>query len=114
MHSCIFCQIAATSAPAKIVYEDDDVIAFHDVRPVAPVHLLICPKKHIPTLNDLTVADHPLLGKIFETATKLAVQFGIHNRGYRTVFNCNGDAGQTVYHIHLHLIGGRSLSWPPG
>ena len=112
MHSCIFCQIAEKSASAKIVYEDDDVIAFHDVRPVAPVHLLVCPKRHIPTLNDLTAADHPLVGKIFEAATKLAEQFGIHKRGYRAVFNCNGDAGQTVYHIHLHLIGGRVLSWP--
>ena len=112
MHSCIFCQIAQNAASAKIVYEDDDVVAFHDIRPVAPVHVLICPKKHIPTLNDVTAEDHPLLGKIFQTAASLAEQFGIHRRGYRTVFNCNEEAGQSVYHIHLHLIGGRVLSWP--
>jgi histidine triad (HIT) family protein len=112
MHSCIFCKVAEHAAPAKIVYEDDQVVAFQDIRPVAPVHVLIIPRKHIPTLNEVTVADHPVIGQLFLTARNLAEQFGIHQRGYRTVFNCNDDAGQTVYHLHLHLIGGRVLSWP--
>jgi histidine triad (HIT) family protein len=112
MHSCIFCQIAQHAAPAKIVFEDDHVVAFQDIRPVAPVHVLICPKKHIPTLNDVTSADHPLIGRIFDAARVIAEQSGIHQRGYRTIFNCNDEAGQTVYHIHLHLIGGRVLGWP--
>ena len=98
--------------PAKIVYEDDHVVAFQDIRPVAPVHVLIIPKKHIPTLNDVTVADSPLIGQLFQVAKALAEQFGIHQKGYRTVFNCNEEAGQTVFHIHLHLIGGRVLNWP--
>jgi histidine triad (HIT) family protein len=112
MQACIFCQIASHLAPAKIVYEDDQLVAFHDIRPQAPVHVLICPRKHISTLNDLTPGDQPLLGALFGTATKLAEQFGVHQRGYRTVFNVNAEAGQTVFHLHLHLIGGRVLSWP--
>ena len=112
MHSCIFCQIAKHAAPAKIVYEDDHVVAFQDIQPVAPVHVLIIPKKHIPTLNDLNEADQSVLGQLFLVAKSIAKQFGIHERGYRTVFNCNNDAGQTVYHLHLHLLGGRVLSWP--
>jgi histidine triad (HIT) family protein len=112
MHSCIFCQIALHAAPAKIVYEDDQMVAFQDIRPVAPVHVLIIPRKHIPTLNDVAETDQTLIGQLFQTASNLAVQFGIHERGYRAVFNCNADAGQTVYHLHLHLIGGKVLSWP--
>ena len=110
--SCIFCRIAQHTAPARIAYEDGHVLAFHDLRPVAPVHVLVCPKKHIPTLNDLEPGDDVLLGRIFQTAKKLAEQFGVAQTGYRTVFNVNAEAGQTVYHLHLHLIGGRVLSWP--
>ena len=112
MNSCIFCQIAQRAMPAKIIYEDDRIVAFHDIRPVAPVHLLVIPRKHIPTLNDIDGADHPLMGQLFEVTKALAKQFGIQDSGYRTVFNCNADAGQTVYHLHLHVIGGRVLSWP--
>lgn len=109
---CIFCQIAERKLPAKIVYEDDQVFAFNDINPQAPVHLLVCPKKHISTLNDVTANDHPTLGRLFETAANLAKQFGVHERGYRTVFNVNREAGQTVFHLHLHVIGGRILGWP--
>jgi len=112
MKSCIFCQITEHKIPAQIAYEDERVVAFHDIRPQAPVHLLICPKKHIPTLNDLSTDDHGLLAQLFEVAKKLAAQFGVDQKGYRTVFNVNHEAGQTVFHLHLHLIGGRVLSWP--
>ena len=112
MNLCIFCKIAQRAMPANIVYEDDLVVGFQDIRPVAPVHLLIIPRKHIPTLNDVTSGDHPLISQLFEVAKTLAEQFGIQENGYRTVFNCNADAGQTIYHLHLHLIGGRILSWP--
>jgi histidine triad (HIT) family protein len=90
------------------------VVAFKDIRPQAPVHLLICPKKHIPTLNDLTPEDNALVGHLFQIAKTLAVQSKIHEKGYRTVFNVNAGAGQSVYHIHLHVLGGRLFSWPPG
>ena len=90
------------------------MVAFKDVRPQAPVHLLIAPRRHIPTLNDLTPQDNPLMGHMFQVAKNLAVQSNIHQKGYRTVFNVNAGAGQSVYHIHLHLLGGRMFSWPPG
>jgi histidine triad (HIT) family protein len=112
MTSCLFCQIADRRIPAKIVYEDDELFAFNDINPQAPVHVLVCPRKHIPTLNDVSVEDHPLLGRLFETAARIARDAGIHERGYRTVFNVNREAGQTVYHLHLHVIGGRILNWP--
>jgi histidine triad (HIT) family protein len=110
--SCIFCKIAQHTAPARVAFEDDVLVAFHDIRPVAPVHLLICPKDHIGTLNDLTPENDALLGRIFQTAKNLAKQLGVDQKGYRTVFNVNADAGQTVFHLHLHLIGGRALNWP--
>ena len=110
--SCLFCQIAERHLPAKIVYEDEHVFAFNDINPQAPVHVLICPKKHIPTLNDVRAEDHPTLGRLFETAARIARESGVHERGYRTVFNVNKEAGQTVYHLHLHVIGGRVLGWP--
>jgi histidine triad (HIT) family protein len=97
-----------------VVYEDDDVLAFRDLSPQAPVHNLVIPKRHISTLNDLSVEDAELMGKLFLTAQKIAVQEGIDQQGYRTVVNCNKDAGQTVFHIHMHVLGGRSFSWPPG
>ncbi|MEK6679331.1 MAG: histidine triad nucleotide-binding protein [Nitrospirota bacterium] len=114
MSDCIFCKIIKKEIPSKIVYEDDMVIAFEDVNPQAPVHLLIVPRKHIPTLLDLTPEDNQLIGHIFLTANNLAKNKGISVPGFRTVFNCNKDAGQAVYHIHLHILGGRGMAWPPG
>lgn len=114
MSDCIFCKIIKKEIPAKIVHEDDMVIAFEDVNPQAPVHLLIVPRKHIPTLLDLTPEDNQLIGHIFLTANNLAKNKGISASGFRTVFNCNKDAGQAVYHIHLHIFGGRRMAWPPG
>ena len=96
------------------MHEDDLVVAFKDLRPQAPVHLLILPRKHIPTLNDVMPEDSALIGKMFQVAKSLAMQSNIHLKGYRTVFNVNAGAGQSVYHIHLHLLGGRMFSWPPG
>ena len=110
MESCLFCRIVKKELPSKIAYEDDQVFAFHDIKPQAPVHVLICPRKHIATLNDVSVEDASVLGHIFATARKLAQQFGIAEKGYRTVFNVNADGGQMVFHLHLHLIGGRKLS----
>jgi histidine triad (HIT) family protein len=113
MQSCLFCRIIRGEAQSQIVYQDDLVLAFKDVRPQAPVHVLVCPKKHIPTLNDVQPEDNVLLAHLFEIARRLAEQFGVHQSGYRTVFNVNAGAGQTIYHLHLHVIGGRPLSWPP-
>ncbi|PYS44693.1 MAG: histidine triad nucleotide-binding protein [Acidobacteria bacterium] len=112
--ACLFCRIIGHDTPAEFVYEDDLLVAFKDLRPQAPVHLLICPRKHIPTLNDVMPEDNVLIGHIFQVAKKLAVQSSVHQKGYRTVFNVNAGAGQSVYHIHLHLLGGRMFSWPPG
>jgi histidine triad (HIT) family protein len=114
VQSCLFCQIIRGDKPAQIVYEDELACAFKDLRPEAPVHVLICPRKHIPTLNDLLPEDNELVGHLFQVAKTLAAQSGVHERGYRTVFNVNAWAGQSVYHIHLHLMGGRPFSWPPG
>ncbi|MBA3582300.1 MAG: histidine triad nucleotide-binding protein [Gammaproteobacteria bacterium] len=110
----IFDKIIRREIPADIVYEDVDVLAFKDVAPKAPIHILIIPKKRIPTINDIKVEDATLLGKLFLTAQKIAAEQGISESGYRVVMNCNADAGQTVFHIHLHLLGGRQLAWPPG
>ena len=96
------------------MHEDDRVVAFKDLRPQAPVHFLVVSKKHVATLNDLQPGDSPLIGQMFQVAKKLAVQSNIHEKGYRTVFNVNAGAGQSVYHIHLHVLGGRMFSWPPG
>ncbi|GHA01725.1 histidine triad nucleotide-binding protein [Ignatzschineria ureiclastica] len=112
--STIFSKIIRKEIPAKIVYEDNDVLAFEDIEPQAPVHILVIPKKEIPTLNDLTETDAELMGKLFLAAQKIAKEQGFAEKGYRTVFNCNEDGGQTVNHIHLHLLAGRSLTWPPG
>ena len=111
---CLFCKIADGQIPAKKVFEDEDVIAFRDINPQAPTHILLVPRRHITTLNDLTSDDAALAGKLVLHAKQLAEQEGIAESGYRTVFNCNGDGGQSVYHIHLHLLGGRALRWPPG
>jgi histidine triad (HIT) family protein len=112
--SCLFCRIVAGEIPSKIAYQDDVLVAFHDVNPQAPVHVLIVPRKHIATLNDVTPEDEALIGRMQTRAAALARELGIAERGYRTVFNCNSEAGQTVFHIHLHLVGGRPMAWPPG
>ncbi len=111
---CIFCEIVQGEKPATIVHETDHVLAFKDIRPQAPTHILIIPKEHISTLNDLTTEHQNLIGEILLVATELAKKLGLAEPGYRTVFNCNRDAGQDVYHIHLHLLGGRQFYWPPG
>jgi histidine triad (HIT) family protein len=114
MNQCIFCSIVDRSAPAAIVYEDDVLLAFRDTRPQAPLHMLLIPKKHIATLNDLAPEDDGLVGTMIRRAAAIAAENGYSERGYRTIFNCNREAGQTVFHIHLHLLAGRPLHWPPG
>jgi histidine triad (HIT) family protein len=111
--SCLFCRIIAGELLAKKTYEDDLLVAFHDVHPRAPVHVLIVPRRHIPTINDLTPDDDALVGAMLRRASAIARDLGIAERGYRTVFNCNREAGQTVLHIHLHVLGGWSLPQPP-
>ena len=112
--STIFTKIINKEIPADIIYEDEELLAFNDISPQAPVHILIIPKKEIATLNDLEDTDQILVGKMLSLAKKLAKKHGINETGYRTIFNCNEDGGQTVFHIHLHLLGGRKLDWPPG
>jgi len=112
--SCLFCKIVSGEIPASKVYEDDQLIAFNDINPQAPMHVLIVPKQHLATLNDLTDKDDPLAGAMVRAAAAIAKQRGFDGPGYRTVFNCNAQAGQTVFHIHLHLLGGRVMAWPPG
>jgi len=112
--SCLFCKIIAREIPASIVYEDAHVLAFNDINPQASTHVLVVPKQHIATLNDLTPEDDAIVGEVVRRAAAIARERGIDAGGFRTVFNTNRDAGQTVFHIHLHLIGGRSLAWPPG
>ena len=114
MNNCIFCDIVEGKMKADVIYNSETVIAFKDIRPQAPVHILIIPKKHIPTLNDIKPEDKTLIGEMFLVAQEIAQKSGLSENGYRTVFNCNRDAGQEVYHIHLHLLGGRRLHWPPG
>ncbi len=110
----LFGRIARREIPAQIVFQDEDITAFRDVNPAAPVHILIIPNKTIRTLNDATQEDERLLGKIMLTAQRLASELGIADSGYRIVMNCNHDGGQSVYHLHFHLLGGRRLTWPPG
>ena len=114
MADCLFCKIAAGDIPATLVYQDERLIAFKDINPQAPMHVLVVPRRHIPTLNDLVGSDDQLVGEMLRRAAAIAGEHGHADRGYRTVFNCNADAGQTVFHIHLHVLGGRSLKWPPG
>ncbi len=111
---CLFCRIIKREIPASIVYEDDRVLAFNDINPQGPTHILVVPKKHIATLNDLQAGDDAIVGEVVRRAASLAAERGIAASGYRALFNTNREAGQTVFHIHLHLIGGRSLAWPPG
>jgi histidine triad (HIT) family protein len=114
MSDCLFCRIIAKKIPAKIVYEDEAVTAFEDVNPQAPVHTLIVPNKHIATTLDIADEDGGLIGRMFRIANRIAVEKGIAERGFRLVMNTNSEAGQSVYHIHLHLLGGRLMHWPPG
>ncbi len=112
--SCLFCKLISKEIPSKIIYEDEQVFAFEDVSPQAPIHILIIPKKHIPTSLDITAEDNELIGLMYQAANKIARDKGISERGFRLVMNCNADAGQAVFHIHLHLLGGRAMHWPPG
>jgi histidine triad (HIT) family protein len=114
MQGCLFCSIIQGKVPADKVHDDDLAIAFKDIRPQAPVHVLIIPRKHISTLNDLTPDDNLVVGHMFQVARELAERFGIDQQGYRALFNTNPGAGQSVYHIHMHVLGGRTFSWPPG
>lgn len=110
---CLFCKIIAGDIPANIIYEDEIAMAFMDINPQAPFHALIIPRKHIATLNDMSTEDRETVGHLQWVAAKLAEDNGFAADGYRTVFNCNKHGGQTVYHIHLHLLGGKPLGWPP-
>jgi histidine triad (HIT) family protein len=112
--SCLFCKIIAGEIPAAKVYEDDRLIAFNDINPQAPVHVLVVPRTHVATLNDLTAAEDDLVGAMVRAGAKIAKDRGVDGPGFRTVFNCNAQAGQTVFHIHLHVLGGRVMTWPPG
>ena len=114
MADCLFCKIARRDIPANVVYEDERVIAFTDIDPQAPTHVLIIPKRHIATLNDLSTEDDRLVGELIRRAAAIAAERGLSAGGYRTVFNTNRGAGQTVFHIHLHLLAGRGFAWPPG
>ncbi len=111
---CIFCKIANKEIPANVIYEDDKVLAFHDINPQAPFHILVIPKKHISTLLELTEEDKDLIGHIYLVINKLAKDLGFADRGYRVVVNCKEEAGQTVFHIHFHILAGREMGWPPG
>jgi histidine triad (HIT) family protein len=112
--NCIFCKIIAGDIPAKLVYEDELMVVIEDINPQAPHHFLIVPRKHIRTTLDLTTADNELIGHVFQVAGKVAHDVGFADDGFRVVHNCNEGAGQTVWHIHFHLLGGRDMSWPPG
>jgi histidine triad (HIT) family protein len=114
MADCLFCKIVRREIPAALVYEDERVVAFNDINPQAPTHVLIVPKRHIATLNELSTEDDRLAGELIRRAAAIAGERGLSAGGYRTVFNTNRDAGQTVFHIHLHLLGGRAMTWPPG
>ena len=114
MENCLFCKIVREELDTDIIYENKNIIAFRDINPQAPVHILLIPKKHFSTLNDLASRDIELVGDLIYSASRLAKKEGIAEQGYRTGFNCNDWGGQTVYHIHLHLLGGRKFGWPPG
>ena len=114
MNDCLFCKIVDGKINATKLFENDDVIAFRDINPQAPQHILVIPRQHIATLNDLKQETSHLLGQMYLTAKEIATKEGFADKGYRTVMNCNADGGQTVFHIHLHVMGGRALAWPPG
>jgi histidine triad (HIT) family protein len=114
MPDCLFCKIVARDIPATIVHEDERTVAFKDINGQAPMHVLVVPRRHIASLNDLVQEDDDLVGEMIRRGAAIAKSNGYADRGYRTVFNCNAEAGQTVFHIHLHVLGGRRLAWPPG
>ena len=114
MADCLFCKIAEGEIPARLEHEDRDIVAFRDIKPEAPLHIVIIPRRHIGRISDIGEKDAGLIGKMFLVATKLARKENIGSSGYRLVINCNKDAGQAVFHLHLHLLGGRKFSWPPG
>lgn len=111
---CLFCSILEKKFPSKAVYEDEHVFAFEDVNPQAPIHILVVPKKHISTMLEVKPEDNDLIGHLFQIANKIAKDRGVAERGFRLVMNCNREAGQTIYHLHLHLLAGRPMHWPPG
>jgi len=113
-NDCIFCRIVDRQAPAKIVFEDETSVAFEDLNPQAPVHLLVVPRRHLPSLKEATAEDEPLLGHLFTVAANLARERGLETKGYRTVINNGSGAGQSVFHLHVHVLGGRVFRWPPG
>jgi len=110
---CLFCKIVAGEIPADIVYESETALAFRDINPQAPTHILVIPRKHIATINDITDDDHALVGSLYTVAKEMAAAEGIAEDGYRAVMNCNQHAGQSVFHIHLHVLGGKPMGWPP-
>jgi len=114
MSDCLFCKIRDGEIPADIVFENDDVLAFRDLNAQAPTHVLIIPRVHISTVNDMTENDEIIMGKLFSAVKTIAAQEGVSSDGYRMVVNCNQQAGQTVFHIHMHLLAGRNMNWPPG
>ena len=111
---CLFCKLLAGDIPAEIVYEDDAVLAFRDINPQAPTHVLIIPRRHVSTINDMTEDDAYDVGQLFLAAAAIAAEEGVAEQGYRVVMNCNAGAGQSVFHLHLHMLGGRQMTWPPG
>ncbi len=111
---CLFCKILAGDIPADVIFESDNALAFRDINPQAPTHVLIIPREHIATINELDAGDEAVVGNLFLVAKQIAKQEGIANDGYRVTMNCNAAAGQTVFHVHLHLLGGRQMGWPPG
>ncbi|MGB5628662.1 MAG: histidine triad nucleotide-binding protein [Woeseiaceae bacterium] len=113
-NDCLFCRILAGEIPADLVYESDTAVAFRDINPQAPTHVLVIPRKHIATINEIGHEDQELIGSLYTAAREIAAGEGIAEEGYRAVMNCNEGAGQSVFHIHLHVLGGRSLAWPPG
>ncbi len=114
MSDCLFCRIVAGEIPARIVHRDQDVVAFEDIEPQAPVHLLVVTRKHVPTLNDLAPEDDALAGKLLRVGAQLARERGVADSGWRATVNVNRDANQLVFHVHLHVMGGRRFGWPPG
>ena len=114
MQSCLFCRIVKGEAPAKVVYTDEWVVAIEDVHPQAPVHLLVIPRRHLPSLKEATREDEPVLGRLLFVAAQLARERGLDSKGYRTVINSGASAGQSVFHLHVHVLGGRVFRWPPG
>ena len=113
MSDCLFCKIVSQEIPAKIVFQDDQAVAFRDINPTAPPHVLVVPKKHIATIDDVAEGDEALMGHLFRVASQVAAAEGLSEQGYRTVMNCKAGAGQSVFHVHLHVVGGKPLGWPP-